>query len=287
MTIKPAPKIELRYKADQIGQANIDRVCRYYTNNVQLHDIIRMVNGHNLDSHYTLSLVDVYTILNVAMKDKKVKQRNKFLEIELRISEFVTVYRAWKQGVKPKEILALLPSSKIAIERVLKSLNLRTREDRMRLKEVSTGAASMILFYATPAFMDGEAGWWIPASAVPKDLLDETGLKAPSLEEDILIEHRRTFEEPNDSSEIQQVIRETEDVPEDVPETVSSGNNSDPSDPGRLIQRQEPEPARVYQSEEEILSDEVYQIPVVPEEAEQPEQIETAKPIKDQINDFL
>ncbi len=272
MTIKAPPKIELRWRADQIGQHTIDRVCRYYTNNVQLLDMIKMINGSvSLDK--TISLVDIYTILNVAMKEKKVKQRTKFLEMELRISEFVTVYKAWKQGVKPKEILALLPGSKVAVDRVLKSINYRTRGQRLKFKEAAEHAPSMILSQAVPAFINGEAGWWIPASAIPKELLDATGLKEPTLDEDILIEHRKTFVESDDTPELQQ----------DVRETVSTGN-TDP-DRDRYIERELPEPVGTYQSEEEILADEVYQVAEVP--TEQTEPVEPPKPVKDQLNDFL
>ena len=255
--------IELRYKPEQIGQDTIDRVCRYYTNNTELFDILQIINGPR-PSNFTLNLADIYAIINIAAQQKKIKQRKKFLEFELKINDFVTIYKGWKQGIKPKELLGLFPNCKVAIDRLLRSIQTRYRLEKERLDVVTDSAAREILTFAQPRMIKGESGWWIPVEDIRPELIAATGLKPLELEEDILIDHRRDIEEV---STVNPEQLDDNQKPQSRPITHVRGID---------------EPQEEYQSEEEVLSDEVFNV-----EAKEEEQIEEETPIKEKLSDFL
>lgn len=130
--------VELRFRPDQIGQENVDKVIRYYNNGVELNTIVKTVNS-SLPFNMRLSLVDVYTVLFVAKSKKEVKQRRKFLEFELPLDEFAKVYREWKKGKLEADIPFAIEGSHLGVTRVLRSLYNRRRvtERKQRLEEIT------------------------------------------------------------------------------------------------------------------------------------------------------
>jgi hypothetical protein len=267
--------VELRYKPEVIGQKAIDQVCRYYQNGLQLHDIILRVNAAR-PSNVTVNLADVYTIINIAAQQKKLKQRKKFLELELRINDFVLVYRAWKSGMPPKEILSLLPHSRIGVERAIRALRARLKEERVRLELKADACAREILGLATSAVFENRLAYVIFYDDIPKHLIDTSGLRRPDLEEDLLIEHRKTVDDMKAKNP-----------------RVSTGNKKpqpeedpDPQDRGEFLDRttEDSEPL-VIQTEEEILSDEIYKI--TEGASDEAKEEETAKSVKDKLDEIL
>lgn len=264
---------ELRYKPEVIGQKAIDQVCRYYTNNVQLHDIILRVNASR-PANVTINIADAYTIINIAAQQKKVKQRKKFLEMELKINDFVLVYRAWTKGMPPKEIVGLLPNSKIGVERAVRALRARMKEEAVRLELKADASAREILNLATSAIVENRLAYVIYYDEIPKHLIETSGLRKPDLDEDLLIEHRKTLEEA-------------------LPK-VSTGNKTTPPDEDRdpqdrgyhVVRPYETSEPLITQTEDEILSDEIYKMPQEAKDEEEKEP-ETAKSVKDKLDEIL
>lgn len=218
-------KVELRFREHQIGIKTIERVCNYYTNKLPLADILAHINGPRKSAD-TLSLPDLYTILNHAAQAKKIKQRKKFMEFELEINQFVTVFRMWRGGAKPKEIAAFLPKKEIAITRVLAALNRRHREAVAKFEVKAEGSAREILAKSHPILVAGRKAFIIYLDEIPPGIIEE-GVEFPEIEDDALTDLLMEIKEPSgvpSGSIPDEVSNEADKLQEHDQELVSTGN---------------------------------------------------------------
>ena len=293
--------VHLRYKPEEIGSKTIERVCRYYMNGNMLSDILQVINGPRA-FNVTLNLADLYTILNLAAQAKKIKQRKKYGSFELRINDFVTVFRAWKSGMKPREILSIVPTCKVGVDRVLRALNVRHREEKARLQIAAEASALDILSRAHTMAIDGRAAFVIFQDEIPQEAI-KAGVALPELDEDILFETAQQIPEDEEVSSGKKSTKQayseinTEEKLEDqhcslpivedtdvVPKVVKEWKQPPPRHPIPIPAYSE---LQEVQSEEEMLSDPVYNIADDKESSDGPSEINERESVKQKISDLL
>lgn len=183
-------KTFLRYTPSQLGQHNIDRIIRYYTNNTELSNIVAMINGP-LSSHQTINLADCYTVLFTALHTKKIKQRKKHLSFELKLPEFAALIKLWRHGVRKNDIIKTFSKqrsdSKTGCERVIRALELRQRQETSNIETIETEAAKELLQLAKPTIINGRMAYVIYRDEVPPGL--SKGIIFDDMNEEMLAEH--------------------------------------------------------------------------------------------------
>lgn len=125
-------EIIIRFKPDDVGQESINSIVRWFNHGNMIVDIWRKING-NRPAMDRLALVDVYTILYVALKAGDLKERDKhYLDktYELQIEEFANIYKAWRNGGTEKSILEKFHNIKPGlIRRAVRSFAVRFNGD--------------------------------------------------------------------------------------------------------------------------------------------------------------
>jgi len=134
--------IHLIYKEEQIGEKMLERIRLYYTKGAQMKQILNMISTSSESINITtpkpgmrLSIADLYIIIYVSIKNKKLIQRKKFLDFELTCSQFIRVLSLWRKGMSDSHILDdgdLKKAPAAAIKRTIQ--NIRKRYYSMKKK---------------------------------------------------------------------------------------------------------------------------------------------------------
>ena len=186
-------RLNFRYKPDDIGQDNIDRICNWYTNDIELMVILRKLNA-SAGVTQAVNLCDIYTVLMVAYRSGLVRQRRRFLEFELQLSEFSQLYKNWQKNLAAPELIAISPGSRLAKERAIKSIQVRFRESTAAIKVADDANARNVLACARPGIHMGQQAFIIYFDDIPKDavkyfaleeILDEADLELNRTDKDI------------------------------------------------------------------------------------------------------
>ena len=186
-------RLNFRYKPDDIGLENIDRICNWYTNDIELMVILRKLNA-SAGVTQAVNLCDIYTVLMVAYRSGLVRQRRRFLEFELQLSEFSQLYKNWQKGLAGPELIAITPGSRLAKERAIKSIQVRFRESAAAIKVADDANARNVLACARPGIHMGQQAFIIYFDDIPKDavkyfaleeILEEADLEINRLDKDI------------------------------------------------------------------------------------------------------
>lgn len=165
--------VELRYTAAQLTQQTIDKICRYYNNNIQISQIVRQINGP-LCGRGTIAIHDVYTVLWHAMfrqdyTSVKVKQRKKFREIELVIANFPKVLNCWKGGMPRSDIY--MYGSVHAVDKVLHAINLRAKKSVADIAGTREDALKIFFGFGVEEARNGKSIFVVELERVPNDVI--------------------------------------------------------------------------------------------------------------------
>jgi hypothetical protein len=201
-----ARALEFRYKPEEIGQDTVDKIIQWYANDLDLTTLVRKLNA-TAGIAQPINLCDVYTVLMVAYRAGKVKQRRKHLEFELQLAQFSLLYQAWRNELTGPEIMATVDGCRLGKERALKSIQVRHRESSARLKIKEEVVAKNVLGLARAGIHLGQQAFIIYMSEIPPEAIAFFGLDE-MIETATLPEPDRDID-PNDAESI--LMRQAEE----------------------------------------------------------------------------
>lgn len=170
-------KTTLYYKSPPLTEHVVNSVYSLYSKGMELISIARTVNGRLDRSSMArgvpyLALCDIYailqngintkvTVLNQKQNPVLLSQRVKHLTHELRISEFATIYRAWRDGELPTRILKdekTYPGCNVGKQRAIKSLIRRCQLEQTRVETMIEKFSTEIISNMTLQEFETEDG---------------------------------------------------------------------------------------------------------------------------------
>lgn len=127
-------EIPIYFDEKTVGSSMISKIIQWYSiGEAPISRIVQRVRKSSARNvHAKMDYVDIYSILFVARKEKKVTDRQKKPYGELSLEDFATFFKAWKEGAtfrECKEVVGRVESNRYC-SRVFKSLNERYRAEK-------------------------------------------------------------------------------------------------------------------------------------------------------------
>lgn len=174
-------RVDVYFRPEQVTQRMIDRILEYYSKDAQITTIARLINSSRA-INVQLGVIDIYAILYQAFKKGKIKQRRKHLEFELRLEDFVFVFKLWCRGYNLRE--AIQTANKLtrtekrkdlsvaSIQRLYYNLTYRFKLQKSKFNLNKDFAASKLFDKAEVRSIDGREAFVIFKDTIPREAFE-------------------------------------------------------------------------------------------------------------------